>query len=214
MTTPRIAERGRAALIDPYATEPFEFQFAPKVLTFDKRTEISSSVVPGESLPRHAPSAGGSNKLTIQTTFQVMDRDVYNEDWLDEQAMWLKSLGHTRIVNEATGVRTLTPVLFIMGDFIELPIYVLSVRTTFGNLQPKSLRPHTLQVQMDVEETSLGEWVDAYGARKGKGHRRKSLFASSAEGSFSEVNVFDTTRDNRGRRSNFDDPTVAFVRNG
>lgn len=203
MTSP-IADLAKAFIVDPYEDDSFEFQHAPKVLKFTKKAEINKTTVPGEHLPRHAPTGGGSNGLMIQTTFQAVDREVYNEDWVELQCIWLQSLAHPRVINEATGVRSLTPVLFVQGDFVELPIYVNSVRVTYANMQPRTLKPMTAQVEMDVEETALSEWVDAYSARQGKALRRQALHSNDAGAAFGRVAIFDTPRTRRGYQSKFE----------
>lgn len=156
----------RCFIIDVKTGERFQFQQAPTQIRDQKVANIKITSLPGASQPRIVPSGGG--KRTISFTIRwFAESSEHSPEWVKKQIQFLNSLMYSRVVNEETGRRRVTPVFLILGTLLQLPCYIQRVFTAWGPFQDADLGPLVARTDIDFIEVDSDIFIDAISARAG-----------------------------------------------
>ena len=166
-----VIRQSRSFLVDLVHNETLTFQLAPGKLQDSMSTGLKVVGVPGVDMPRVLPYLRQGRELSFQIVF-VADDDARDERYVIEKTSFLQSLTYMAPISTSKRKLRLPVCMLILGEFMELPVYVKSSKTEWGPFTDERMLPLMARTSLSLVEAPGPDFVSVLAARRGKTVRR------------------------------------------
>lgn len=172
-------QQSRAYLQDLATGEIHYFQKGLARLTHNRQAGIKASSIPGLDHERLVAANAGSEDVSFSLVYVATDSAGRG---FDKQAVvraqaFLLSMTVPRVINQEPGHTGLVPGFLVIGEFLELPVYVKEVNTDWGPFDgSEGLLPVMAKVNVRCTVAPTSAFVGALAMRSGASVKRSLIF--------------------------------------